>query len=465
MDISIIIPTYNRVDTLLKGLQTLLVQESIEEIEWEIVVVDDGSTDNTEREVKKLIANEERLSIKYVYCEHERVPNRSIVRNMGFFASEGKYISYLDSGMLVAKNYIHNISKKMLKYDIIFHYMYGVFAEYNMNCREIIERIDYNNVDAISAILRKESDWLDVRSPLFDLGNNLLAPWTLGWGGAITFARRLFSEVGKFDETINGWGGEDSDLSLRLIKRTNKYTFCKESFAIHLPHANESSEEKNKFSILNRKKIHHKQYRLDTELYLYYPSLYINNVLQRIKYIPLDTILPKTYSKDCIYFFDEKLKKSQNSCLGHVDSFELLESFDVTDYLVPRQDIMEEFQKIIRNKKFINLLGTDTFYSENHFDITILTDSIRQWASHIALNILRESFRISRDTFIIYTKNFNSLSNKFDNNNWLMKNYMKKICSKSDLELLPIFETEKEIVFQLVVSKEHYGSSTYIEEV
>jgi glycosyltransferase involved in cell wall biosynthesis len=86
---SIIIPTYNRGKLLPKAIESVLNQDCND---WELIVVDDGSTDNTKNIIEKLCENDQR--IKYVYQDNQE---RSAARNKGIENSKGKYICFLDS--------------------------------------------------------------------------------------------------------------------------------------------------------------------------------------------------------------------------------------------------------------------------------------------------------------------------------------------------------------------------------
>jgi len=86
---SIIIPTYNRAHILINTLQSLKNQTFFD---WECVVVDDGSTDNTRDVVESICEKDER--IKYIYQENAE---RSAARNKGISKASGMYICFLDS--------------------------------------------------------------------------------------------------------------------------------------------------------------------------------------------------------------------------------------------------------------------------------------------------------------------------------------------------------------------------------
>ncbi|MEJ5166724.1 MAG: glycosyltransferase, partial [Thermoanaerobaculia bacterium] len=82
--ISVIIPTYNRKEFLKETLDSVLKQK---EVEKEIIVVDDGSTDGTYEEIKN-------YPIRYFFQENK---GPASARNLGILASKGKFIAFLDS--------------------------------------------------------------------------------------------------------------------------------------------------------------------------------------------------------------------------------------------------------------------------------------------------------------------------------------------------------------------------------
>jgi glycosyltransferase involved in cell wall biosynthesis len=89
MFFSIIIPAYNR-STLILDTLTSVMQQTF--TDWECIVVDDGSKDNTREVVQQVMAQDARF--KYVYQENAE---RSAARNNGVKYASGKYICFLDS--------------------------------------------------------------------------------------------------------------------------------------------------------------------------------------------------------------------------------------------------------------------------------------------------------------------------------------------------------------------------------
>lgn len=84
--ISVIIPTYNRAHTLVRALDSVLAQTRTAD---EIIVIDDGSTDDTPRLMER-----DYKSVKYFYRENRGV---SAARNTGIRKATGDWIAFLDS--------------------------------------------------------------------------------------------------------------------------------------------------------------------------------------------------------------------------------------------------------------------------------------------------------------------------------------------------------------------------------
>jgi len=86
--VSVIISTYNRAHLIGRAIQSVLNQTYQD---FEVIVVDDGSTDNTEEIVKSF--NDPRIR----YIRHEKNKGAAAARNTGIKAARGKYIAFQDS--------------------------------------------------------------------------------------------------------------------------------------------------------------------------------------------------------------------------------------------------------------------------------------------------------------------------------------------------------------------------------
>ncbi len=85
--VTVVIPTYNRKEYLLEAINSVLCQNYVN---YEIVIVDDGSDDDTKGAVDSIISDK----IIYIYQENR---GRSAARNRGIIEAQGEYIAFLDS--------------------------------------------------------------------------------------------------------------------------------------------------------------------------------------------------------------------------------------------------------------------------------------------------------------------------------------------------------------------------------
>ncbi len=97
--VSVIIPTYNRCEFVKEAVESVL-QQSL--TDFEILVIDDGSTDNT----ALVIQNIRDHRVKYFYKENN---GASGARNWGLTKAKGKYLAFLDSDDLWPRNYLETM--------------------------------------------------------------------------------------------------------------------------------------------------------------------------------------------------------------------------------------------------------------------------------------------------------------------------------------------------------------------
>lgn len=101
--ISIIIPTYNEEKYIQKCIQSLVLQT---EKNLEILIVDDGSIDDTLKTVKKIINFYKNFQIK-IFQQKHKGPGEA--RNLGAKKATGKILVFADADMVFDKNFIKNL--------------------------------------------------------------------------------------------------------------------------------------------------------------------------------------------------------------------------------------------------------------------------------------------------------------------------------------------------------------------
>jgi len=88
--VSVIIPTYNRANLISRAIRSVLNQTYSD---FELIIIDDGSTDNTEDIIRQFQEKDKRIK----YIKHDKNKGGSAARNRGIKIAKGKYIAFQDS--------------------------------------------------------------------------------------------------------------------------------------------------------------------------------------------------------------------------------------------------------------------------------------------------------------------------------------------------------------------------------
>ncbi len=113
MDFTVIICTYNRSNNLPKCIAALEQQENTNQLNWEVLIVDNNSSDATETIVKDLI-NNSKIKIRYAF---EQKQGLNHARNLGMQNALGKYFAYLDDDITAAPQWLSSIYKSLAEND------------------------------------------------------------------------------------------------------------------------------------------------------------------------------------------------------------------------------------------------------------------------------------------------------------------------------------------------------------
>ena len=131
MKLSIIIPAYNSALTISRCLDSIIQSG---ETEYEIIVIDDGSTDSTYSILEEY--NKKHENLKVYHIENSGV---SAARNFGIKYAQGEYVSFVDSDDYVSEDYVNIILKHIKSNKDIYFFIGKVLSEsYSKNNHQLV---------------------------------------------------------------------------------------------------------------------------------------------------------------------------------------------------------------------------------------------------------------------------------------------------------------------------------------
>ena len=200
MDVSVVVPVYNGAKTIKACLESL--QEQSFKGKLEIIVVDDGSTDQTKEMVKRF------KGVKLLEQDHQG-PARA--RNLGAKQAKGEIVVFTDSDCLADKEMIANLVKAFEEKKVA-----GVQGSYQSQQKELMARFVQLEIEERYELMKK--------NPFIDfIGTYCCA-----------YRRKVFLKEGGFDESFPLASGEDTEFSFKLSGKGHQLVFRPEAFCFHL---------------------------------------------------------------------------------------------------------------------------------------------------------------------------------------------------------------------------------------
>ncbi|MBO9585970.1 MAG: glycosyltransferase [Flavobacterium sp.] len=216
--ISIIIPTYNRAHLILETLDSILLQSYQN---WECIIIDDGSTDETDVVLRKYIQQDSRF--QYFKRPDGILKGPNSCRNYGFDLSNGNYIKWFDSDDILLPNALEYISNN-----------------FSNSPDLIVSSLQY--VDFNKNVLKKKHVFLS-KDVLHDYFKGKIAYYicTPTWKKSF-----LEKQSYLFDETITNL--DDWDFNLRMLYKEPTVIYLDEELIQYRIHDSSLSHEIGKLN-------------------------------------------------------------------------------------------------------------------------------------------------------------------------------------------------------------------------
>jgi len=193
---SIITPLYNKEKDIKNTLLSVLDQSFKD---FEVIVINDGSTDNSEEIVKS-------VSDKRIFLYTKKNEGVSKARNYGVEKASSNYIAFLDADDYWYPNHLENLDFLITKYPNNSWYASAYEKKRNNSL----------TTPMLSPIINNGGNWFGEVDDFF--GNSLID--CLAWTSAVCMKKDFFISLIGFDITITNGAGEDTDLWLRAALKS-----------------------------------------------------------------------------------------------------------------------------------------------------------------------------------------------------------------------------------------------------
>ncbi len=219
MKTTVILCTYNRCHSLAKTLESLAASRLPNSLEWEVLVVDNNSTDRT-REVVAGFCQRHPGRFRYVF---EPEPGKSVALNTGIREANGSVLAFVDDDVTVERTWLHNLTAAIMD---------GDWA--GTGGRTLLER-DFS-----------PPPWLGLKEP-YNLGG-VLAQFDLGdrscdldrapYGANMAFRKEIFQKYGGFRIDLgprpgSQIRGEDTEFGRRVLAAGERLRYEPSAIVYH----------------------------------------------------------------------------------------------------------------------------------------------------------------------------------------------------------------------------------------
>ncbi len=211
--ISVVICTYNRDKFLPKALESL-AKQSANPKDFEIIIVNNNSTDSTETIIQTFIKNHPELNIHYTIETNQGL---SFARNKGIETAKGEIISFMDDDAIARNDFVNQLQHHFQEYPDYSAMGGKVIPIYGNNELEPVWMSKY-----IQGIVSKV-DYGEKTKPF---------PKKYPAGCNMAFKKEVFTKIGKFNTDLV-YRGDDKYIFYQLKEYGLKVLYAPEIFVNH----------------------------------------------------------------------------------------------------------------------------------------------------------------------------------------------------------------------------------------
>ena len=262
--VSIVVPVYNRSERLSRCLAGIFQQTYPKDL-IEILVVDDGSSDDVMKIINKY---QKLLNLKYVK-QHDSGYRLSAARNLGIRSSSYRNIAIIDCDLIPLPNFIESFMQYLHHFDNVVLLGHQRFVDPTGISDDDILR-DVNNLNKFKDIKSENSTMLDGsdgitrdwRYQLYNETNYLKNdeyPYRAFSSGHVAYRKKVIVDAGYYDEDFNVWGCEDNEAGYRIYQKGYFFIPVLDAIDLHQePPSGKNETDREADRIISRKLLQEK---------------------------------------------------------------------------------------------------------------------------------------------------------------------------------------------------------------
>jgi glycosyltransferase involved in cell wall biosynthesis len=233
MKLSIIISAYNVESHIKRTLNSIISQTTKQ---FELIVVNDGSTDGTYDQIKEILESLQEVDCKIITKENGGV---SSARNRGLKEATGEYVMFLDGDDYITENLVERIYGELESRNVVVDAVcwgYSTVDEYGTILKNYFDDFEHINIDITGIIALKNificrTMWICI--------------------GSAAFRKKLLNE-NELEYTEGCFSGEDQEFTIRVLSRVKNIVFIDDILLFYVQREGSASNSLNirKFDVI-----------------------------------------------------------------------------------------------------------------------------------------------------------------------------------------------------------------------